>query len=343
MDAHAYEQRKFGAVAWTYTRTAGTGTSTTAAVDGLGNHKTYTFVEASNQPAGTTAEYYETSRNIYQCATTTTPVVARNTCYNAATSPCSTTRFTLPVCQIDTYETLDGVATHGTTAMYNTFGLQTEAEVWDFGTPPSRGALLRKEVLTYGGSIPSLVTEDEVFDGSGNVAGETLYGYDGTPLTASSGVPQHVAVTAPRGNLTSVIQFASSGTSYASSATYEDTGSILTSTTPNGKTTMSYDSTFTYNIGVAMPTPSSGVAVSTGTSFDTTNTGLPLSSTDPNSQKTKITTYDSMLRPTSEVFRFEELGFELITPGFYRVFFGDMEIGELDVEELRFRAARRVV
>ena len=45
----------------------------------------------------------------------------------------------------------------------------------------------------------------------------------------------------------------------------------------------------------------------------------------------------------SEVFRFEELGFELITAGFYRVFFRDMEIGELNVEELRFRAARRVV
>jgi hypothetical protein len=31
----------------------------------------------------------------------------------------------------------------------------------------------------------------------------------------------------------------------------------------------------------------------------------------------------------SEVFRFEELAFELITPGFYRVFFRDMEIGEM--------------
>jgi hypothetical protein len=37
----------------------------------------------------------------------------------------------------------------------------------------------------------------------------------------------------------------------------------------------------------------------------------------------------------SEVFRFEELGFELITPGYYRVFFRDMEIGELNAEELR--------
>jgi hypothetical protein len=44
-----------------------------------------------------------------------------------------------------------------------------------------------------------------------------------------------------------------------------------------------------------------------------------------------------------EVFRFEELGVELITPGLYRVFFRDMEIGELNSEELRFRVARRVV
>jgi len=44
----------------------------------------------------------------------------------------------------------------------------------------------------------------------------------------------------------------------------------------------------------------------------------------------------------SEVFRFEALGVELITPGLYRVF-RDMEIGELNSEELRFRAVRRVV
>jgi hypothetical protein len=41
----------------------------------------------------------------------------------------------------------------------------------------------------------------------------------------------------------------------------------------------------------------------------------------------------------SEVFRFEELGHELITPGSYRVFYRGMEIRELNAEELRFRAA----
>jgi RHS repeat-associated protein len=291
---------------WTYTRTIGTGTSTTAVVDGLGNNKTYTFVEASNQPSGTTAEYYETSRSVYQGAASGTAVVARNTCYNAAASPCATTIPTLPFSQIDTYETLNGLETHGATAMFNTYGMQTEAEVWDFGTT-SRGSLLRKELWTYGYSIANLPTEDEVFDGSGNVAGKTLYTYDGTTPTASTNcapgttgpscVPQHVAISGPRGNLTSETVYASASTSYAMSATYQDTGSLLTSVTPNGTTTLGYDTTFVYNTGAALPTPSSGVAIGTGQTYDNNYTGLPLNSTDPNTQVTKITSYDPLLRP----------------------------------------------
>jgi hypothetical protein len=45
----------------------------------------------------------------------------------------------------------------------------------------------------------------------------------------------------------------------------------------------------------------------------------------------------------SEVFRFEELAFEMVRPGLYRVFFREMEIGEFNVEELHFRTGRRVV
>jgi hypothetical protein len=39
----------------------------------------------------------------------------------------------------------------------------------------------------------------------------------------------------------------------------------------------------------------------------------------------------------SEVFRFEDLGFELVAEDFYKVFFREIEIGEFDVEALRFR------
>jgi hypothetical protein len=45
----------------------------------------------------------------------------------------------------------------------------------------------------------------------------------------------------------------------------------------------------------------------------------------------------------SEVFRFEEVRLELVAPGFHRVFFQDLESGELNSDELRFTAARRVV
>lgn len=41
----------------------------------------------------------------------------------------------------------------------------------------------------------------------------------------------------------------------------------------------------------------------------------------------------------SEVFRFEDLGFEFLAENFYRVFFRDVEIGEFDGEHLRFRPA----
>jgi hypothetical protein len=42
----------------------------------------------------------------------------------------------------------------------------------------------------------------------------------------------------------------------------------------------------------------------------------------------------------SEVFRFEDLGFEMIGEDPYRVFFREREIGECDVEALRFRPAQ---
>ena len=42
----------------------------------------------------------------------------------------------------------------------------------------------------------------------------------------------------------------------------------------------------------------------------------------------------------SEVFRFEDLGMELVAEDFYKVFFRDIEIGEFDVEAMRFRPVK---
>jgi len=282
---------------WTYARTTGAGTSQTAVVDGLDNNKSYSFVLASNPLAGLTAEYYETQRTIYEGAATGTPVLARQTCYNAASPPCTTTEPSLPISQIDTYESLNGSGLHGSTATYNSYGVQTEAEVYDFGTSSSRGPLLRKEVWTYGYSIVDLPTEDAVYDGSGNLAGEALYGYDSLPVTATSNVPQHVAVSGPRGNLTSETFYANSSTSYPLSIAYYDTGSLVSITAPDWLTFPSYDPTYVYLTGLALPTPSSDVGLSSSATYDTSYTGLPLTSTDLNAQVTHFSSYDSLWRP----------------------------------------------
>jgi RHS repeat-associated protein len=281
---------------WTYTRTPGTGTtqtSQTAVVDGLSNNQVYNFVNLTGQEA----DYIETQRTMYQGAASGTPVLSRQTCYNGTAPPCSTSAVST-VGKVDIYEAFNGTAMHGSTAIYNTSGLQTESEIYDFGSTTARGSLLRQETWTYGASIPGLVTADVVEDGSGNMAGETVYTYDGSTPTASSGVPQHVAVTGVRGNLTNVAQFASSGTSYATTMAYEDTGTVLSVTAPTGTTTLSYDTTFTYNTGGTPPTPSSGVSQPGSGTYDTTHTGLPLSTTDANGAKTSVASYDSFWRPT---------------------------------------------
>jgi hypothetical protein len=285
---------------WTYSRTTGTGTTHSEVEDGLGNHLQYDFVAVNT---GTVANYFETHRKVYNGAESGTAALERYTCYNGSSSSCTTTAVSSPISQVDTYETLDGLETHGSTVTFNTtYGTETEAKTYDFSTSAtSHGALLRDEKWTYGGSNPSLVTADKVYDGSTpqNLIGETTYGYDQTTPTTSSGVPQHTTPSSTPGNLTTETLYASSSQSYALTATYEDTGSILTSVTPSGTATLSYDSTFVYNTGTSLPTPSSGVAISTGAGFDTTNhTGLPLSSTDPNTQSTYISSYNLSLQPT---------------------------------------------
>ena len=292
---------------WTYTRTPGTPlgpslsavTSQTAVVDGLGNNQVYTFVNQGDQ----SGDYIETQRTIYQGAASGTPLLSRQTCYNGLAPPsCSgfapSASGPSTITRVDTYEAFNGMAMHGSTAIYGSFGLQTESEIYDYGTTTARGPLLREENWTYDATIPSLVTSDLVEDGSGNPAGETLYTYDGSTPTVSSGVPQHVGVTGVRGNLTSVQQFASSGTSYTTTMTYEDTGTVLSVTAPTGITTLSYDSTFTYATGWTPPTPSSGVSQPGSGTYDTANTGLPLSTTDANGAKTSVASYDSFWRPT---------------------------------------------
>jgi len=287
---------------WSYQRTVGSGTSHTEVVDGLTNYTEYDFVEPSNAPTSPSAQYYETYRRIYEGAATGTPLLARSTCYDGASAPCTTSTFSLPISQLDAYDTHDGIQMNGTTSKYGGYGNLTDSYIYDFGGSSSRGSLLRHEQWTYGYSVPGLPTLDAVYDGNGTLSAKTAYAYDQTTPTASSGVPQHVAAPSQRGNLTTATYYASSSVSYNQTFTYEDTGSMLTSTALGATTTLQYDPTFVYNKEVDYPTPSSGVAIPQKASFDTSYTGLLQSTTDPNSQTSQITSYDGMLRPTQATF-----------------------------------------
>ena len=290
-----------GGVGRTYVRSAITsGSSETTITDGLSNTSVYNFVIAAGSPEA----FYETNRSIYQGSASGTAVLSRQTCYDGKAPSCLTTAVSLPITQIDTYEALNSSGLHGSTLTYNSYGLETAETDYDFGGS-ARGAVLRQETWTYPTSgIPSLVSTDTVTDGTNRI-GLTGYLYDETSgtghaaLVATSGLPRHGTVSGQRGNLTTIQQYPNSGTSYLyTAAAYEDTGNALTVTAPSGVSSYAYDATtHAFTITATPPTPSSGVSLPSSATYDP-NSGMPLTSVDPNSQAVTYKSYDPLLRPT---------------------------------------------
>ena len=284
----------------TYARPAAKVTSTTShtdITDGLGNVSNFDFVMASSPE-----EFYETTRTVNQTSPSGV-LLTRQTCYNNSIHPCSATAVNLPITQFDTYESLNGSGLHGSRMTYNSYGLETVGTDYDFGNASSRGAMLRQETWTYPTSgIPSLVSTDTVTDGTNNI-GLTGYLYDETSGTGhaalvTTSVPQH-GVAGQRGNVTTIQQYPNSGTSNLyTAATYEDTGNALMVTAPSGVSSYAYDAaTHAFTITATPPTPSSGVSLPSSATYDA-NSGLPLTSVDPNSQTVTYKSYDPLLRPT---------------------------------------------
>jgi len=121
---------------------------------------------------------------------------------------------------------------------------------------------------------------------SGTIVSQTNYNYDETAVTATSGTPQHVAVSGSRGNLTS-IDYPAGG--LVSHTTYYDTGTVNTSTDVNGAvTTNSYVGS---SCGNSFPTSvSEPLGLSRSMTWDCRG-GVQLTATDENS-KTVTTTYN---------------------------------------------------
>lgn len=290
--------------ATTYARsgsgTAWTTTFTDAAT--LGNHTIINF-----QTVGTPALFLETHRTMNQGASTV--LLQTDTCYNGAVANCNATAITLPITEIKKYVTLNNGQQSLSDTFINAVGLPSEVDAYDFGNP-TYGALLKKTTISYAslgngiGAMPSAVT---VLDGGGVQKAKQTFGYDETSVTATSGVPQHIAITGSRGNLTSVSNWVdTTGTNLTTTLAYEDTGNMVTSTDPGGHATQfSYVDNFTdtvnrnshaYVTQVTLPdTNSPALAHHTVKSQYDANTGRMMSAWDQNNAQTTLA-YDSMLR-----------------------------------------------
>lgn len=176
--------------------------------------------------------------------------------------------------------------------------LPSTVSVWDYytGSQPANATQITTNDYGYTVNAAPLVTQTTVTDGGGHQISQTTYGYDGSSLTATSGLPNHTSVSSSRGNLTSVSQWLNTSGTIQTSGTYDDAGTLLSSTTPNGTTTYGHDANDTFVTGMTPPTPSSGVTLTSTQSFDASS-GVLLSTTDPNGQTTHYQNFDQFDRP----------------------------------------------
>jgi RHS repeat-associated protein len=191
--------------------------------------------------------------------------------------------------------------------------LPTSVSVWDYytGTQPTNPTQTTTTSYGYLVNGASLPTQVAVADGGGSQVSQTTYGYDGSSLTATSGLPNHTSVSGSRGNLTSVSQWVNSPSgTIQTTATYDDAGTLLTSTTPLGTTSYGHDSHDTFVTSTTPPTPSSGVVLTTNQSYDASS-GVLLSTTDPNGETTSYQNFDGFDRP--QQITYPDLGIETLS------------------------------
>jgi RHS repeat-associated protein len=194
-----------------------------------------------------------------------------------------------------------------------TYGLLLSKKEFDYGSVGSNtpGARLRTTTTSYqalnnssylNNNLLNLPASVQVVDGGGTQRAYTTYAYDESPSPSGA-----------HGNPTSVHRWLNTTGGYlVSSKVYDSNGRITSSTDPCGNTSCADMSgsnhTTTYGYSPSSCPPGSGYAGSAPTSvtnplLQTTsscydlNTGLPIQTTDLNSQTTYYQ-YDDMLRTT---------------------------------------------
>jgi RHS repeat-associated protein len=234
---------------WTYSRTAGTGAAWTTTVTDPQNNQTELQFQG----------IYQTQKKVYQGSIASgTPLETVDTCYNGSAVPCTGTAVALPIASTSVrvgYPNSSGKQNRADTT-YNTNGLPTEVDEYDFGSGGSGpGPLLRKTVTAYASLTNGIVNRPSsvsIYDGGGALKAQTTFGYDESTPTVTSGTPQHVTISGSHGNLTSIHRLVSGSTTLNQSFTYYDTGNVYQATDTNGAvTTYAYE---TSSCGNSFPT-----------------------------------------------------------------------------------------
>jgi RHS repeat-associated protein len=236
---------------------------------------------------------YVTEKQVYQGSTSGTLLKTVLTCYNGNATNCNTTAIGQPITQKTAIVQWPGTGGKQSkrNTFYNSLGLVTEHDAYDYGTG-APGSLLRQTLITYatlGNNISDRPATVTLKDGLGNIKGQTTYSYDQTAVTATSGTPQHVAVGSIRGNATTISYLVQGSTTLNKTFTYYDTGTLNTATDVNGAVT-----TYTYGSGAScgnsfVTSVSEPLSLARSMTWNCTG-GVELSVTDENG-KIASTTY----------------------------------------------------
>jgi RHS repeat-associated protein len=279
---------------WQYTRSGSGSAWGTTVTDPQGNQTGINFQQES-----TTQNFFETMRWVYQGPASANNWVAYHAiCYNGSTGSeynCNNVAITLPITEREVISYLPPTANLQSQHIdyYNSNGLVYETDERDYGAG-FPGTFLRKTLTTYaslGNGIVGMPATVTVEDGPGNVKSQTTYTYDQGGVTATSGTPQHVAVSGSRGNATTVSRLVQGSTTLSKNYTYYDTGNVKTATDVNGAVT-----TYTYGSGAScgnsfVTSVSEPLSLSRSMTWNCTG-GVQTSLTDENGQPTTTTYTD---------------------------------------------------
>jgi len=280
-----------GTNSWTYTRTQVSGTHwQTLISDPTSPTSNQTLIDFQKD-SGSTSNFYETNRQVFQGSTSGTLLLTTNTCYNGSASPCTSATVTSPISSVAVVSILPGTSNLQSkrfSSYDQNYGLLLEADDYDYGSGAPPASPLRKTVISYaplGNGIVDMPGTVTIQDGSGATKAQTTYTYDqGTPAPTSN-TPQHVTISGSRGNPTTIAKLVQGSTTLTETFTYYDTGNVQTFTDVNGG-----QATYTYGAcGNSFPTSiSEPLSLSRSMTWDSTCTGgVQLTATDENG---KITT-----------------------------------------------------